>query len=152
PRDVPAAGRAPCRTVIHQIKQNTHSPCDASPIFKIEARPSENGILFFAQVTSGDPCNPGGPKVQRARFCERPLPRGAWIDVQVALRPELDEDGSAALWLDGTPCGTYRGPFGYAKDGYRRPDGTPAVDVQPRFGLYRDWRAETQTIYFDKIM
>jgi hypothetical protein len=21
-----------------------------------------------------------------------------------------------------------------------------------RFGIYRDWRAETQTIYFDKIM
>jgi len=25
-------------------------------------------------------------------------------------------------------------------------------NVQPRFGIYRDWRAETQTIYFDKIL
>ena len=27
-----------------------------------------------------------------------------------------------------------------------------ASNAQPRFGIYRDWRAETQTIYFDKIM
>ena len=28
------------------------------------------------------------------------------------------------------------------------------LDLRPtaRFGIYRDWRAETQTIYFDKIM
>ena len=26
------------------------------------------------------------------------------------------------------------------------------INTQPRFGIYRDWRAETQTIYFDKIM
>jgi len=26
------------------------------------------------------------------------------------------------------------------------------INAQPRFGIYRDWRAETQTIYFDKIM
>ena len=31
-------------------------------------------------------------------------------------------------------------------------DGKPFINAQPRFGIYRDWRAETQTIYFDKIM
>ena len=30
--------------------------------------------------------------------------------------------------------------------------GAPFINAQPRFGIYRDWRAETQTIYFDKIM
>ena len=41
PRDVPAAGRQLCRTVIHQIKEDSYKggkSCDASP-FKIEARP-----------------------------------------------------------------------------------------------------------------
>src|SRR5262249_27565286 len=42
PQDVPAAGRQPCRTVIHQIKQDSFKEgksCNASPFFKIEARP-----------------------------------------------------------------------------------------------------------------
>src|SRR5689334_5702037 len=42
PQDVPTAGRQPCRTVIHQIKQDSlkgGKSCDASPLFKIEARP-----------------------------------------------------------------------------------------------------------------
>ncbi len=33
-----------------------------------------------------------------------------------------------------------------------RRNGAPFINVQPRFGIYRDWRSETQTIYFDKIM
>ena len=33
-----------------------------------------------------------------------------------------------------------------------RRNGAPFINAQPRFGIYRDWRAETQTIYFDKIM
>ena len=36
PRDVPAAGRQLCRTVIHQIKQDSFNggkSCDASPFF-----------------------------------------------------------------------------------------------------------------------
>ena len=43
PQDVPAAGRQPCRTVIHQIKQDSFKggkSCNASPFFKIEARPA----------------------------------------------------------------------------------------------------------------
>jgi hypothetical protein len=42
PQDIPVAGRQPCRTVIHQIKQDSFKvgkSCDASPFFKIEARP-----------------------------------------------------------------------------------------------------------------
>jgi hypothetical protein len=42
PQDVPAAGRQSCRTVIHQIKQDSFKSgksCNASPFFKIEARP-----------------------------------------------------------------------------------------------------------------
>jgi hypothetical protein len=31
-----------------------------------------------------------------------------------------------------------------------RRNGAPFINAQPRFGIY--WRAETQTIYFDKIM
>ena len=44
-----------------------------------------------------------------------------------------------------------RGPTADRNYGARR-NGTPFVNAQPRFGIYRDWRAETQTIYFDKIM
>ena len=33
-----------------------------------------------------------------------------------------------------------------------RRNGAPFINAQPRFGIYRDWRTETQTIYFDKIM
>jgi hypothetical protein len=53
PRDVPVAGRQPCRTVIHQIKQDSfkggHS-CNANPFLKIEARPLGEDVRFFAQV------------------------------------------------------------------------------------------------------
>jgi hypothetical protein len=41
--------------------------------------------------------------------------------------------------------------MGDPEHGARR-NGVPFVDTQPRFGIYRDWRAETQTIYFDKIL
>ena len=59
PRDVPAAGRQLCRTVIHQIKQDSFKDgksCDASPFFKIEARPLGERVRFFAQVAAGAPC------------------------------------------------------------------------------------------------
>jgi hypothetical protein len=45
----------------------------------------------------------------------------------------------------------YQGPMADREYGVRR-NGAPFINAQPRFGIYRDWRAETQTIYFDKIM
>ena len=69
PQDVPAAGRQPCRTVIHQIKQDSFKggkSCNASPFFKIEARPLGERVLFFAQVAAGSPCAQS-PMVMRAR-------------------------------------------------------------------------------------
>jgi hypothetical protein len=59
PRDIPAARRQLCRTVIHQIKQDSFKggkSCDASPFFKIEARPLGERVRFFAQVATGTPC------------------------------------------------------------------------------------------------
>src|SRR6516165_579185 len=56
PRDVPVAGRQTCRTVIHQIKQDSFKDgksCNASPFFKIEARPLGERVRFFAQVATG---------------------------------------------------------------------------------------------------
>src|SRR5215469_6816225 len=56
PQDIPVAGRQPCRTVIHQIKQDSFTngkSCNASPFFKIEARPLGERVRFFAQITSG---------------------------------------------------------------------------------------------------
>jgi hypothetical protein len=41
--------------------------------------------------------------------------------------------------------------MGDAVDGARH-NGVPFINAQPRFGIYRDWRAATQTIYFDRIM
>jgi len=152
PRDVPAAGREACRTVINQIKQNAARDdvdCGASPFFKIEARPFADGVHFFAQVVSGASCA-APPVVSRTRFCAVDLPRGRWASVNVRLFPAQDASGRADIWLNGAHCGAYRGPMGDAEHGRRRA-GVPFIDVQPRFGIYRDRRAETQTIYFDKI-
>jgi len=153
PRDVPLPGRTPCRTAIQQIKQNASKggvDCGASPFFKIEARPSGEVVRFFAQVTSGPACT-APHAVHRIQLCHAELPRESWTTVNVRLFPAQDAGGRADVWLNGAHCGAYRGPMGDAEYGARR-NGAPFVDTQPRFGIYRDWRAETQTIYFDKIM
>ena len=153
PQDVPAAGRQLCRTVIHQIKQDSFKggkSCDASPFFKIEARPLGARVHFFAQVADGAPCAQP-PMVRRTKFCRRDLPRERWTTVQVRLNPAHDVSGRIDIWLNGALCGAYQGPMADPDYGARR-DGKPFINAQPRFGIYRDWRAETQTIYFDKIM
>ena len=153
PRDVPAAGRQLCRTVIHQIKQdsfNGRKSCDASPFFKIEARPLGERVRFFAQVASGAPCAQP-PMVTRTQICRRDLPLESWTTVQVRLNPAHDASGRVDIWLNGAFCGAYRGPMADPDHGARR-NGAPFVNAQPRFGIYRDWRLQTQTIYFDKIM
>ena len=153
PQDVPVAGRQPCRTVIHQIKQDSFKvgkSCDASPFFKIEARPLGERLRFFAQLASGSPCA-WPPVVIRTKICQRELPREIWATVQVRLNPAHDSSGRVDIWLNGTFCGTYQGPMADRDYGVRR-NGTPFINAQPRFGIYRDWRAETQTIYFDRIM
>jgi hypothetical protein len=153
PHDVPVAGRQLCRTVIHQIKQdsfNDGKSCDASPFFKIEARPVGEYVYFFAQVASGSSCA-WPPMVMRTRVCRRELPREIWTTVQIRLYPAHDSSGRVDIWLNGALCGTYQGPMADLEYGARR-GGVPFINAQPRFGIYRDWRAETQTIYFDKIM
>jgi hypothetical protein len=153
PQDVPAAGRQLCRTVIHQIKQDSFKggkSCNASPFFKIEARPLGERVRFFAQVAAGAPCAQP-PMVMRAQICRRDLPRESWTTVQVRLIPAHDGSGRVDIWLNGAFCGAYQGPMADPDYGARR-NGAPFINVQPRFGIYRDWRAETQTIYFDKIM
>jgi hypothetical protein len=153
PHDVPVVGRQLCRTVIHQIKQDSFKDgksCDASPFFKIEARPLGERVRFFAQVASGTPCAPS-PMVTRAQICRRDLPRDSWTTVQVRLNPAHDGSGRVDIWLNGTFCGSYQGPMADRDYGARR-NGAPFINAQPRFGIYRDWRAQTQTIYLDKIM
>ena len=153
PQDVPIPGRQTCRTVIHQIKQDSFKDgksCDASPFFKIEARPLGDRARFFAQVASGTPCAPS-PMVMRTQLCRRDLTRESWTTVQVRLNPAHDASGQVDIWLNGTFCGAYRGPMADRDYGARR-NGVPFINAQPRFGIYRDWRAETQTIYFDNIM
>ena len=154
PRDAPIGGRRPCRTVIHQIKQDSFkdgASCNASPFFKIEARPLGERVRFFAQIATGAACA-RPPVVRRTPICvvDAAL-RGRWATVHVRLFPAQDAGGRADVWLDGVHCGSYRGPMGDAVDGARRND-VPVVNAQPRFGIYRDWRAATQTIYFDRIM
>jgi hypothetical protein len=154
PQDVPTAGRQPCRTVIHQIKQDSFTggkSCNASPFFKIEAQPLGERVRFFAQVAAGAPCAQP-PTVMRTQICRRDLPRESWTTVQVRLDPAHDaNDGRVDIWLKGEFCDTYQGPMADPDHGVGR-NGTPYINAQPRFGIYRDWRAETQTIYFDKIM
>jgi hypothetical protein len=81
----------------------------------------------------------------------RDLPRESWTTVQVRLNPAHDASGRIDIWLNGAVCGAYQGPMADRDYGTRR-NGAPFINAQPRFGIYRDWRAETQTIYFDKIM
>lgn len=153
PQDVPAAGRQTCRTVIHQIKQDSFNggkSCDASPFFKIEARPLGDRLRFFAQVATGTPCAQP-PMVMRVQICRRDISRGSWTTVQVRLNPAHDPSGRVDVWLNGAFCGAYQGPMADPEYGARR-NGAPFINAQPRFGIYRDRRAETQTIYFDKIM
>jgi hypothetical protein len=153
PRDSPTAGHTPCRTVIQQVKQNAAKDgvdCGASPFFKIEARPLGKGVSFFAQVTAGPVCT-APHQVRRTQLCHASLPFEHWATVNVRLVAAGDASGRVDVWLNGAHCGTYRGPMGDPEYGVRR-NGTPFVDTQPRFGIYRDWRAESQTIYFDKLM
>jgi hypothetical protein len=154
PHDVPVAGRQPCRTVIHQIKQDAlvnGESCGASPFFKVEARPLGPNVRFFAQIAWGDACA-SPPRVKRRQICVTDgVPGETWITVNVRLHPAHDESGRVDVWLDGKLCGSYGGPMGDPEHGARR-NGVPFINAQPRFGIYRDWRAETQTIYFDKIM
>ena len=89
--------------------------------------------------------------VMRTQICRRELPRETWTTVQVRLNPAHDASGRVDIWLNGAFCGAYQGPMADRDYGARR-NGAPFIDAQPRFGIYRDWRAETQTIYFDKIM
>jgi hypothetical protein len=153
PQDVPVTGRQLCRTVIHQIKQDSFkegASCNTSPFFKIEARPLGERVRFFAQVATGTPCARPA-MVTRVQICRSDLPRESWTTVQVRLKPAHDASGQVDIWLNGTLCGTYQGPMADSAYGVRR-NGMPFINAQPRFGIYRDWRAETQTIYFDKIM
>ena len=145
PRDAPVAGREDCRTVVHQVKQNSGRdgvPCSASPFFKVEARPAGADVHVFAQVAAGAACA-GGRTVARTRLCDATRATGSWVDVRVRLLPALDAGGELDMWLDGVPCARFRGAMGDPVDGARRADGA-YVDVQPRFGIYRDRRAEAQ--------
>ena len=153
PRDVPMSGREPCRTVIHQIKQNASKDgkdCGASPFFKIEARPLGERVRFFAQIAEGESCA-SPPAVKRTKICVNDLPRETWNTVNVRIFAAQDASGRVDLWLNGAHCGSYSGPMGDPEHGARR-NGVAFIDTQPRFGIYRDWRAETQTIYFDNIL
>jgi hypothetical protein len=152
PDDRPINGRPACRTVIHQVKQDSfigERSCNASPFFKIEARPLDGRVLFFGQIVYGPPCT-APATVKRKQICVLDnLPRDTWHRVNVRLTP-AHEDGRVDMWLNGKHCGAYRGPMSDAERGGRR-DGLPYINVQPRFGIYRDRRAETQTIFFDRI-
>ena len=107
-------------------------------------------MRFFGQVATGTPCT-RPPVVMRTQICRLDLPRESWTTVQVRLNAAHDANGRVDIWLNGAFCGAYHGPMADHDDGARR-NGTPFINAQPRFGIYRDWRAETQTIYFDKIM
>ena len=108
PHDVPAPGRTPCRTVIHQVKQDSFKDgvsCSASPFFKVEARPLGDHALFFAQIAAGAACA-SPPRVKRVQICVvRDLRRDVWTDVNVRLYPMQDASGRADVWLNGIHCG-----------------------------------------------
>src|SRR5262249_24289340 len=131
PRDVPIAGRQPCRTVIHQIKQDAFmkgESCGASPFFKVEARPLDDHVRFFAQIAWGDACA-SPPQVKRKQICVTDdLPRETWTAVNVRLLPAHDATGRVDVWLGGRACGSYSGPMGDAQHGAQR-GGVPFINA-----------------------
>jgi hypothetical protein len=77
PQDVPVVGRQLGSTVIHQIKQDSFKDgksCNASPFFKIEARPLGERVRFFTQVATGTACA-RPPMVMRVQICQHDLLR-----------------------------------------------------------------------------
>ncbi|WP_349960193.1 heparin lyase I family protein [Rhizobium sp. ZPR3] len=133
------------RTVIHQVKQNIPTEetkplgaCQAAnPLFKIEAIPSETGANFVAKVRGSADCNAGESKIICGPWH---LNIGDWNDVNVMLKPSLQEGASSLqVYLNGRACDTsYTGRLGFLDHGMRHQDGRPFIDVQPRFGIYRD--------------
>jgi hypothetical protein len=111
PRDLPAGWRTPCRTVIHQVEQDSFkdgASCNASPFFKIEARPLGERVRFFAQVAAGAACATP-PVVRRTQICViHAALHERWATVHVRLFPAQDASGRADVWLDDAHCGCYR--------------------------------------------
>lgn len=132
------------RTVIHQVKQNIptreqqpQGECPAAnPLFKIEARPSATGADFLVKVRGTTDCKLGESKTICGPWH---LDVGSWNDVNVMIKPSL-RDGASQLqvWLNGRSCNPYTGLLGYLDHGVRDDSGHPFIDVQPRFGIYRD--------------
>jgi hypothetical protein len=108
--------------------------------------------VFPAQIEAGGRALPGPLLLNRRRPQQLRLgDRGRERDREKPLIPAHDASGLAEIWLDGAFCGAYQGPTADRDDDARR-HGVPFINAQPRFGIYHDWRAETHTIYFDKIM
>ncbi|TWB58470.1 polysaccharide lyase-like protein [Rhizobium sp. ERR 922] len=98
------------RTVIHQVKQNIPTEetkplgaCQAAnPLFKIEAIPSETGANFVAKVRGSADCNAGQSKIICGPWH---LNVGDWNDVNVMLKPSLQEGASSIqVYLNGRAC------------------------------------------------
>jgi hypothetical protein len=149
------------RTVIHQIKQNIAEdaardrggPCTAAnPFFKIEAgyRAETGSAAFVTKVRGTDNCRDGKAGIQKCG--PWPLSIGAWHRVHVALKPSQREgETDLRVWLDGRACPPFTGALGYLDHGVRDAAGSPVVDTQPRFGIYRDALPASQAIDFADI-
>lgn len=147
------------RTVIHQIKQNIAAEhlkanggkCDsANPLIKIEVRGEPGGGVFRLAKAGTVQC---GDSVGQEVICGPwPVSLDAWHSVHVAIFvSQTDAASEVRVWLDGRPCPVFRGILGYPTFGKRGPDGRPIIDVQPRFGIYRDSIDVSQTIEFADI-
>ena len=132
------------RTVIHQVKQNIQARDEkpqgacpaANPLFKVEARPSATGADFLVKVRGTSDCNLGESRIICGPWH---LDLDHWNDVKVMIKPSLKEGASQVqVWLNGRGCDPYTGLLGYPDHGVRDDSGRPFIDVQPRFGIYRD--------------
>jgi hypothetical protein len=133
------------RTVIHQVKQNIEpgqeapsGPCaPANPLFKIEARPTAAGAAFLVKVKGVVDCRDGGD--QKTICGPWPMDVGHWHQVRVLLQASQQDGASnVRVSLDGRGCPPYSGRLGYRDQGRRDAAGRPVINVQPRFGIYRD--------------
>lgn len=71
-----------------------------------------------------------------------PLPKGEWVDIEVSVCWDWDEDGFLDIWMNGEKIVNYSGPTCY----------NDVNGPYMKLGIYRTpWITETETIYYDDL-
>jgi hypothetical protein len=97
-------------------------------------RDGRQSLVLFGRPT---------PQAERRVLGERPIRRGAWIDLVLHIRWSTGGDGFVEAWLDGRPftAGRVSGPTLYSP-----------ISNYLRLGFYRAKGVPTASqVYFDEV-